>query len=149
MTVFRADSRFAISAADRVFLVCGACVGFFLLLNLSHSVVLSLVIGVPGGIVGNCMALILAKLIWPDGIDQLDLFRLSRGRRYWTAAVIGLVVFWSCYQVAMNGKSFDLFVLVLFYSEFAILFGYFWFRRRRAGPIRNGSRITLGFSTCR
>ena len=123
---------FAISNADRVFLACGAAFGFCLVFYISHSFLASLFLGVAPGVGGNCVVLIIAKLVWPDGIERLNFFRLSRGRRYWQVTVLSLLVVCAYWQPLRNHNSFALAITTLFVLEFAVLFGYFWYRDERS-----------------
>ncbi len=125
-------SRFAIIDFDRWMLAVGACVGFILVLYLSHSFVASLLLGAPMGIGGNCMVLIFWKLALPSGVELPDLFKLDRKQRYGMLAVIVLSIGWVYWQAAKNLNSFDLLCMTLGTAEFAAIFGYGWYRHSRS-----------------
>jgi hypothetical protein len=123
---------FAITDADRVFLACGAGAGFCLVLYVSHSLLLALFLGVPPAIGANCIVLIIMKLIWPDGIERLNIFRLSPGRRYWMVAIYVLFAVCIYWQPVRNNSAFALVATMLTFSEFGVLSAYFWYRDSRS-----------------
>ncbi len=125
-------SKFAITEFDRWMLAVGASAGFILVLNLSHSFVASLLLGVPMGIGGNCVVLIFWKLALPNGVELPDLFKLDRKQRYGMLAVIVLSMGWVYWQAANNLNSFDLLCMTIGVAEFAAIFGYGWYRHHRS-----------------
>jgi hypothetical protein len=127
----KAGSKFEISGFDRAVLALGACAGFVLALYASQSLWFSFLVGIPMGIGGNCVVLILARLLWPNGIEHPHFFIFDRKRRYLTVTVILLSAAWSYWEAASRHDTFGLLCLSIFYSQFAVLFGYSWYRHMR------------------